>query len=279
MHPVTTEQLSACFDLFDPPQRARKLDNKTALSCLLFLLETGVAWKHLPVGDFSASAVYKRLRHWIAHGVIDKVWRHLSSLYAGQQLRREPGWFKTVFIDSTMIKNLGGVDVVGRNPTDRGRLGSKLSVVCDQNRVPLGRVLYPANRHDCKTVEETLASVACPLREDGRRTVHLVGDKAYGTREIEAMLRARNMRLVAESKRNAREPRRLTRSDRQKLARRHRIENLFCRLKQFKRVRHRMDALASVYEAQVTLVFCCLVVPQLQLPPVSPSSQALTNTH
>ena len=139
--------------------------------------------------------------------------------------------------------------------------------------------MFLANRHDCKTVEETLASVACPLREDGRRTVHLVGDKAYGTREIEAMLRARNMRLVAESKRNAREPRRLTRSDRQKLARRHRIENLFCRLKQFKRVRHRMDALASVYEAQVTLVFCCLVVPQLQLPPVSPSSQALKNTH
>ena len=263
MHSMNLEQLSAVFDMFDPPKRARKLDNKTALSCLLFVVETGIAWNRVPVKDFSSSAVYKRLRLWVHRGVVKSVWHHLLSLYAQDRLREEPGWFKTLFIDSTMIKNLGGTEVVGRNPTDRGRLGSKVSVVCDNDRVPLGCVLYPANRNDCKTVEETLASIACPLKDDDRRTLHLVGDKAYGTKEIAAFLKSRSMRLVAESKKNARVPRKLTGADKAKLKKRHKIENLFCRLKQFKRIRHRMDALASVFEAQIHMAFCFLLVPRL----------------
>jgi hypothetical protein len=64
--------------------------------------------------------------------------------------------FKTLFIDTTMIKNLAGTDCVERNPTDRGRLGSKMSVVCDMNRVAVGCVMYPANHADCKTVQNTI---------------------------------------------------------------------------------------------------------------------------
>ena len=269
MHSMSVEQLSAIFDVFDPPKRARKLDNATALSSLLFVLETGIAWNRVPVKDFSASAVYKRLRLWVHRGVVTSVWHHLLSLYAKDRLKNDPGWFKTLFIDSTMIKNLGGIDVVGRNPTDRGRLGSKVSVICDDDRVPLGCVLYPANKNDCKTVEETLASVACPLKDDDRRTIHVVGDKAYGTKEIAAFLKSRSMRLVAESRKNVRAPRRLLRADMAKLKKRHKIENLFCRLKQFKRIRHRMDALASVFEAQIHLAFSFMLVPRMPKSPVS----------
>jgi hypothetical protein len=138
-------------------------------------------------------------------------------MYANAKLDDDPGWFKTLFIDTTMIKNLAGTDCVGRNPTDRGRLGSKMSVVCDLNRVAVGCVLYPANRADCKTVESTIDAVQCPLRHDKRRTVHVVGDKAYSSKDIRAFLQNRRMRQVTESKKNAKATRRLTTADRKKL--------------------------------------------------------------
>ena len=264
MSPDQVAAIASFFDRFDPPQRSRKLDNKTAFECLLYVLQTGVSWKHAPAVGCSSSAVYKRLRHWVKHGVIKSVWHHLYSHYKSERLQADPGWFKTVFIDSTMIKNLAGVDVVGPNPTDRGRLGSKISVICDDARVPLGCVLYPANKHDCLTVEATFESIASPLLTDRRRTIHVCGDKAYGTKAIGAFLTSKSMRQVVESKRNARAPRRLTKGDKEKLRRRHKIENFFCRLKQFKRIRHRMDALAVVYEAQVLLAFCSIIMPQIQ---------------
>ena len=68
---------------------------------------------------------------------------------------------------------------------------------------------------------------------------------------------------------NAGVPRKLTRANKAELKRRHKIENLFCRLKHFKRIRHRMDALASVFEAQIHMAFCFLLVPQLPKVPVS----------
>jgi hypothetical protein len=49
------------------------------------------------------------------------------------------------------------------------------------------------------------------------------------------------MRQVVDNKKNCKAPRRLTAADKRKLRKRHIIENLFCRLKQFKRLRNRIE--------------------------------------
>jgi putative transposase len=261
--PQQLDFVSEVIDLFDPPLRARKLCNKDAFQCLWYALNTGVAWKYVPVTGCTFSAVYKRFQRWVKNDVIQNVWMYLLNLYAHSQLDEDPAWFKTLFIDCTLIKNLAGIDCVGRNPTDRGRLGSKLSVLCDMNRITVGCVLYPANHADCKTVEDTLNAVQCPLKRDDRRTVHVVGDKAYSSKDIRALLQSRRMRQVTDNKRNAKVVRRLSAADKMRLQKRHTIENLFCRLKQFKRIRHRMDALASVFHAEIHAAFCILLVQHL----------------
>ena len=255
--------ISDLIDRFDPPLRSRKLDNKTAFSCLCYALQTGVAWKYVPVSGCTFSAAYKRFQCWVRQGVIRNVWVQLRNLYSNAQLKENPEWFKSLFIDTTLVKNLAGTDCVGRNPTDRGRLGSKISVLCDANRIAVSCVLYPANHADCKTVEDTVHAISCPLTQDNRRTIHIVGDKAYNTKNIRAFLNARRMRQVVDNKKNA-APVRLTANDKKKLRKRHTVENLFCRLKQFKRVRHRMDRLASVYEAEIHAALCVMLLKQMQ---------------
>jgi putative transposase len=48
---------------------------------------------------------------------------------------------------------------VGKNPTDRGKLGTKRSVLTDGGGVPIGLAVEGANRHDFKMARETIESM------------------------------------------------------------------------------------------------------------------------
>jgi hypothetical protein len=51
-----------------------------------------------------------------------------------------------------------GREKVGKHPTDRGKSGTKRSLLTDGG-VPIGLAVEGAHRHDCKMVQETLASI------------------------------------------------------------------------------------------------------------------------
>ena len=56
-------------------------------------------------------------------------------------------------INTTTVKNVGGADCVGKNPTDRGRLGTKISILLDERKIAVSEpTIFPANVHDCKTL-------------------------------------------------------------------------------------------------------------------------------
>ncbi len=60
--------------------------------------------------------------------------------------------------DTFTVKSMNGSEGLGRNPTDRGRKGLKVSLICDQNLVTHAVSLSPANCHDSKILEETISS-------------------------------------------------------------------------------------------------------------------------
>ena len=49
---------------------------------------------------------------------------------------------------------------MGKNPTDRGKIGTKRSVLTDGRGVPIGLAVAGANRNDFKLTRETLESIA-----------------------------------------------------------------------------------------------------------------------
>ena len=73
-----------------------------------------------------------------------------------------------------------GGDAVGRNPTDRGKPGSKRSIPVEADGGPLSVVLSAANVHDTKLLEKTLESVVVERPEPSeQRPQHLCLDKGY----------------------------------------------------------------------------------------------------
>jgi putative transposase len=74
---------------------------------------------------------------------------------------------------------LGG-DLIGANPTDRGKNGTKKSVLVEATGGPLAVVIAPANRHETKLLRATLAAIVverpAPSEQEPQ---HLCLDKGY----------------------------------------------------------------------------------------------------
>jgi putative transposase len=91
-------------------------------------------------------------------------------------------------MDGTMTKAPLGGERTGPNPTDRGKSGVKRSLLTDGRGVPLGVVVAPANRNDCKLVEGTLD--ARPLRPPRGTRQRICLDKGYDFPEVEEVVEA-----------------------------------------------------------------------------------------
>jgi putative transposase len=75
---------------------------------------------------------------------------------------------------------LGGA--VGPNPTDRGKKGSKKSLVTEGDGGPLGIVVEAANVNDDRLLLQTLEAIVVERpRVKQKRSQHLSLDKAYDT--------------------------------------------------------------------------------------------------
>jgi putative transposase len=59
-------------------------------------------------------------------------------------------------MDGAMTKAPLGGEATGKNPTDRGKMGTKRSLWTDGNGIPLGVSVSGANTHDKRLVEATL---------------------------------------------------------------------------------------------------------------------------
>ena len=73
-----------------------------------------------------------------------------------------------------------GGDAIGRNPTDRGKPGTKRSILVEADGGPLSIVVAGANVHDTKLLESTLEAIVVerpiPTEEEPQR---LCLDKGY----------------------------------------------------------------------------------------------------
>ena len=92
-----------------------------------------------------------------------------------------------------------GGEATGRNPTDRGKLGSKYHLVVDQNGIPLAVCLSAANAHDSTILVSLVDMIPPIIGPRGRpgwphfRPGKLHADKAYDSADLRRALRGRSI--------------------------------------------------------------------------------------
>jgi transposase len=81
--------------------------------------------------------------------------------------------------------------MVGQNPTDRGKLGTKRSVLTEGGGVPVGLAVDGANRHDVKMARAAIESLPIARPEPTPDTPQgMCLDKGYDDDEVRELLSA-----------------------------------------------------------------------------------------
>jgi len=111
----------------------KPVDNRAALSVILFVLKTAIPWERCPVGKDApweevpremgccGMAVWKKLQEWQEVGV----WERLHQVIVQElEAQGKLDWERAA-ADSSSVRATQGGDDTGPNPTDRAKVGTK----------------------------------------------------------------------------------------------------------------------------------------------------------
>ncbi len=124
----------------------------------------------------------------------------------------------------------------------KGGLNSKLHAVCDGQGRPVVMMLSEGQMNDQKGAG-LLAPMLPPARE-------LIADRGYDSNPFRAALAERGITACIPSKKNRKQP---IPYDAALYRQRHRIENMFGRLKDWRRIATRYDRCATTFFGAITL--------------------------
>ena len=132
------------------PSRAKggrpRMDDRQAFAAIIYVLRTGIQWNALPRELGASSTVHDRFQEWEQAGFFKALWQAGLEEYDEVQ-GIEWEWQAA---DGAMTKAPFGKAATGANPTDRGKSGTKRSLLTDGSGIPLALVVDGANRHDIR---------------------------------------------------------------------------------------------------------------------------------
>lgn len=157
------------------------LPNRQVLNGILHVLRTGCQWKALKKEWFGASSsIHARYQTWVELGIFEAIFGLLVRYYDRQ---RGIQW-KWQAIDSKSVAAPLGGEQTGKNPTDRGKLGSKRHILVDGRGAPLSIVVSGAQAHDKTCALEILDRVVVERPQRIYRVHHLCADKGYDYADV-----------------------------------------------------------------------------------------------
>jgi transposase len=132
-----------------------RASDRDCFDVMLVRLATGCSWEdaeRLCGRKVSDTTVRARRDEWIEAGVFDRLVAEALAAFdkiIGLDL-------EDVSVDGSLHKSPAGGQGTGKNPTDRGKLGWKWSIVCDLRGIPFGWTVDGANRNDSVLLAPTL---------------------------------------------------------------------------------------------------------------------------
>jgi len=228
-----------------------RIDDRAALTGILFVLKTGIPWEYLPreLGCGSGMTCWRRLHEWMLAGV----WQRIHEAILRRLREHDQIMWDRACVDAASVPAPTGGEHTGRNPTDRGKLGSKHHLLVDERGLPLVAQISGAQVHDSRFFIPLIESIPAVKGLAGRarkRPGKLHADRAYASRAHRAWLRNRG--IAARIARYGVE-------SRERLGRwRWVVERTLGWLHRFRRLRIRYERRADIHQAFLSLA-CSLI--------------------
>lgn len=152
-----------------------RADLRRVLDGIIFRLRSGCQWNQLPERFGSDSTVHGWFQRLVTDGVLEEIWACLVE--ACDELGAVCWQWQAA--DGVMGKSRFDGPKRGPNPTDRAKMGTKKSVLVDQQGGPLAVAIAGANVHDTKLLAETIEAIVIARPDPTEVIQNLCLDKGY----------------------------------------------------------------------------------------------------
>lgn len=171
------------------PQGGRPtIAQRIVLKVIWFVLVSGCRWEDVPQEmGCSGRTAHRRLRLWEELGVWDRLHADLLRLLR-QNEQLDPD---LVIVDSVLVRAFGGGEDTGPSPVDRGKKGSKHTLLVDRHGVPLAMQTAGANASDQTTIIPILVAYPEVGGKPGRpkqRPDTVVADRGFDNPSVHGLL-------------------------------------------------------------------------------------------
>jgi transposase len=132
-----------------------RIPDRIAFDKLVQVLVLGASYEKIADSTCSATTIRDRRDEWIDAGVFDRLEQLCLEAYdrvVGLELA-------DISVDGCVVKAPCGGEAAGKSPVDRGKQGTKRSLLVDGAGIPLGCVTAPANQHDSPLLRPTLETL------------------------------------------------------------------------------------------------------------------------
>jgi len=144
---------------FDPTHpwgcHRRRIPDRVVFDHVIAALVHGSGYERIATPGCSDRTIRRRLDDWADAGVGEQLLRTALAGY-DQMIGLDLDELSVV---GSITKSPCGGEVAGRSPVDRGKQGTKRSVACDGDGIPLHLVAARANDHDSPLLEPTLTGI------------------------------------------------------------------------------------------------------------------------
>ncbi|WP_157004587.1 IS5 family transposase [Brevundimonas nasdae] len=238
---LTDEQMARLQPYFPKSHGKPRVDDRRVLSGIVFVNRNGLRWRDAPAAYGPHKTLYNRWKRWSEAGVFVRIMEGLS----GAQAER-----RTVMIDATYLKahrtasSLGGKKgglgrLIGRT---KGGMNTKLHAVTDAKGRPISLFMTAGQVSDYTGAAALLDSLP--------RAQWLLGDRGYDADWFRDALQAKGITPCIPGRKSRNEP---IRYDKRRYKSRNRIEIMFGRLKDWRRVATRYDRCPTVFLSAIAL--------------------------
>ena len=249
-----------------PPIRKREYSLEYYLNNFTLILTDIVCWESLDKvinhkNKYHWKSIYNEYKKWSNDGVFKNAYfKFMSENYFKMSKVRKNKKIN-LYIDVTKISNKSGSEKIGINFEYKKKNVTSLSVICDDNKLPLGITYMNTNlsktrtgkhtiEHDIKGVQKTLDTIPFNLKK--YISVNLIGDKGYVTSKNFNVFN-RKVKMVHPKRKN--QNTKNTRKEKSILSKRHKIENFFALFKNYNRIAIRRERKIVHYMSFVYIGF------------------------
>ncbi|MFY9210831.1 MAG: IS5 family transposase [Aestuariivita sp.] len=235
------ERLNRIKHILPKPRGVARVDDRRVLSGIIHVIRNGLRWRDAPSDYGPHKTLYNRWARWSHMGVFARILTELAA---------QGDATDTLMIDATHLKAHRTASSMGLKKKGRGRLigctkgglNSKLHAVTDAVGRPIQLFLTAGNVSDYIGARALLPSL--PAAD------WMLADRGYDADWFREGLKERSIEPCIPSRRNRKD---IIPHDTRIYRSRHKIENMFGRLKDWRRVATRYDRCPVIFMSAIAL--------------------------